>query len=53
MENRIISEKRDSFKIVADPFCSESNMNYLRRVISDIEMEKVALTEHELIEIDD
>ena len=43
-------EKRIPFEITADPFYSESNMNYLHSVISDFESGKSVLTEHELIE---
>ena len=43
-------EYRIPFEVSADPFYSESNMNYLRRVISDIESRKAVLKEHELIE---
>ena len=43
-------EYRIQFEVSADPFYSESNMNYLRRVISDIESRKAVLKEHELIE---
>ena len=44
------AEYRIPFEVSADPFYSESNMNYLRRVISDIESRKAVLKEHELIE---
>jgi DNA-damage-inducible protein J len=47
---KVGEEKRMPFEIAADPFYSESNMNYLRRVISDIETGNAVLTEHELIE---
>ena len=43
-------EYRIPVEVSADPFYSESNMNYLRRVISDIESRKAVLKEHELIE---
>ena len=43
-------EYRIPFEVSVDPFYSESNMNYLRRVISDIESRKAVLKEHELIE---
>lgn len=43
-------EYRIPFEVSTDPFYSESNMNYLRRVISDIESGKAVLKEHELIE---
>ena len=39
-------EYRIPFEVSADPFYSESNMNYLRRVISDIESRKAVLKEH-------
>ena len=47
---KVSREKRIPFEITADPFYSESNMNYLHSVISDIESGKSVLTEHELIE---
>ena len=43
-------EYRIPFEVSADPFYSESIVNYLRRVISDIESGKAVLKEHELIE---
>ncbi len=47
---KVSREKRIPFEISADPFYSESNMNYLRSVISDIESGKAKLVEHDLIE---
>lgn len=47
---KVGKEKRIPFEVIADPFYSQSNMNYLRRVISDIESGKALLKEHELIE---
>ena len=47
---KVSREKRIPLEITADPFYSESNMNYLHSVISDIESGKSVLTEHELIE---
>ena len=43
-------EYRIPFEVSADPFYAESNVKYLRRVISDIESGKAVLKEHELIE---
>jgi len=43
-------EKRIPFEVSVDPFYSDSNMSYLRSVISDIETGKTALVEHDLIE---
>ena len=49
---KIEQERRIPFEITADadPFYSETNMNYLRKKIADIESGKAVLVEHELIE---
>ena len=47
---KVGKEKRIPFEVTADPFYSESNMQYLRKVVADIESGKAKLTEHELIE---
>ena len=47
---KMTREKRIPFEVSVDPFYSESNMNYLKKVVEDIESGKVVLTEHELIE---
>ena len=47
---KVGNERRIPFEIAADPFYSESNMKYLRRVIAEIESGRAKLTEHELIE---
>ena len=47
---KMTREKRIPFEVSVDPFYSEANMNYLKRVISDIETGKTELHEHELIE---
>ena len=47
---KVGNERRIPFEITADPFYSQSNMNYLRRVIAEIESGRAKLTEHELIE---
>ena len=43
-------EKRIPFEVSVDPFYSDSNMDYLKKVISEIESGKAELHEHELIE---
>ena len=43
-------EKRIPFDVSVDPFYSNENMSYLRKVISDIETGKAHLQEHDLIE---
>ncbi len=47
---KVGNERRIPFEVSADPFYSESNMKYLRKVIADIESGRARLTEHELIE---
>lgn len=47
---KMIREKRIPFEVSIDPFYSESNMKYLKKVISDIDSGKAKLEEHELIE---
>jgi len=47
---KMTREKRIPFDVSVDPFYSDANMNYLKKVISDIESGKVELHEHELIE---
>ena len=43
-------ERRIPFEVSVDPFYSESNMAYLKRVMTDIDSGKAELAEHELIE---
>lgn len=43
-------EKRIPFDVSVDPFYSDSNMNHLRSVISDIESGKAVLLERDLLE---
>lgn len=49
---KVVQEQRIPFELTAnaDPFYSESNMNYLRKVVSDIEAGRANLVEHDLIE---
>lgn len=47
---KMTREKRIPFEVSVDPFYSESNMTYLKKVIDDIETGKAVLVEHELIE---
>ncbi|MBP3487687.1 MAG: type II toxin-antitoxin system RelB/DinJ family antitoxin [Roseburia sp.] len=47
---KVSREKRIPFEISADPFYSESNMNYLRSVVADIQSGEAKLVEHDLIE---
>ncbi len=47
---KMTREKRIPFDVSVDPFYSESNMTYLKKVVEDIESGKAVLTEHELIE---
>lgn len=47
---KMTREKRIPFEVSVDPFYSESNINYLKKVIDEIESGKAVLVEHELIE---
>lgn len=47
---KMTREKRIPFDVSIDPFYSESNMEYLKSVIRDIESGKSVLKEHDLIE---
>ena len=47
---KMTREKRIPFEVSVDPFYSESNMTYLKKVVDEIESGKAALIEHELIE---
>ena len=47
---KMTREKRIPFEVSVDPFYSDSNMRYLKRVISEIESGKAKLQEHALIE---
>ena len=47
---KVTKERRIPFEITADPFYSESNIKYLKKVIADIESGKAKLVEHDLIE---
>ena len=43
-------ERRILFEVSVDPFYSDANMAYLRKVISEIDSCKATLTEHALLE---
>lgn len=47
---KMTREKRIPFEVSVDPFYSDANLSYLKKVISDIESGKAELHEHELIE---
>lgn len=47
---KMTREKRIPFEVSVDPFYSDSNMNYLKKVISEIESGKAELHEHKLLE---
>jgi DNA-damage-inducible protein J len=48
---KVSKERRIPFDVTADPdpFYSDTNMNRLRKAISDVKSGKAKLTEHELI----
>lgn len=47
---KVSRERRIPFEISADPFYSEININYLEKIMRDINEGKANFTEHELIE---
>ena len=47
---KMIREKRIPFDVSVDPFYSESNMSYLKKIVGEIESGKAVLLEHELKE---
>ena len=47
---KVRREKRIPFEVSLDPFYSEENVAYLKRIISEIDSGKVKLSPHELIE---
>ena len=47
---KMTREKRIPFEVSVDPFYSERNMAYLKKVVEDIESGEAVLAEHELIE---
>lgn len=47
---KMTREKRIPFEVSVDPFYSDANMNYLKKVISEIESGKTKLVEHDIIE---
>ena len=47
---KMTREKRIPFDVCIDPFYSENNLSYLKKVVAEIESGKVVLAEHNLIE---
>lgn len=47
---KMTREKRIPFEVSVDPFYSETNMRYLKKIITEIESGKANLAEHELVE---
>ena len=45
-------ERRIPFAVSADPFYSESNMQYLEGIMQDIKSGKAHFAEHELLEVE-
>ena len=43
-------EKRIPFEVSVDPFYSDTNMAYLKKVMAEIDSGKAKLVEHDLIE---
>lgn len=49
---KVSREKRIPFELSADPFYSESNINYLEAIMEDVKSGKAHFAEHDLIEDD-
>lgn len=47
---KVANEQRIPFEISVDPFYSQSNMDYLKKIIADIEAGRANLAEHDLLE---
>ena len=47
---KMTREKRIPFDVSVDPFYSDSNMSYLKKVVDEIESGRAVLIERELIE---
>lgn len=47
---KMTREKRIPFDVSVDPFYSESNINYLKKIIAEIDSGSAELQKHELIE---
>ena len=47
---KMLRERRIPFEVSVDPFYSDANMAYLKKVIAEIDSGKATLTEHALIE---
>lgn len=49
---KVSREKRIPFELAVDPFYSKENIEYLKKITSQIDSGKAKLSEHELIEVD-
>lgn len=49
---KVSRERRIPFEVSADPFFSESNIQYLEGIKKDIDEGKAHFAEHELIEVE-
>lgn len=47
---KVAAEQRIPFEISVNPFYSQNNMDYLKKVIADIEAGRARLVEHGLLE---
>jgi len=47
---KMTREQRIPFDVSVDPFYSQSNINYLKQVVKDIESGNAVLKKHDLIE---
>lgn len=48
---KVSSEKKIPFEIIEDPYYSDSNIKYLKKLMNDVKNGKAHFAEHELIEV--
>jgi len=48
---KVSSEKKIPFEIIEDPYYSDSNIKYLKKLMNDVKTGKAHFAEHELIEV--
>lgn len=49
---KVARERRIPFELSADPFYSESNIQYLEKIMQDVKEGKAHFAEHDLVEVD-
>lgn len=50
LTRKFANEQRIPFEVSVDPFYSQSNLDYLKKIITDIEEDRTVLVERDLLE---